>query len=507
MSDESESRYRQIVESLPQLVWTCDSAGAANYMSRQLLAFVGMPEERLLGDQWGEPIHPDDRALAAETWRDAVQRGTEYRAEFRLRRHDGVYRWCEARATPLYDDQGAIVQWFGANTDIHDQREVRDALSAERLRLQKMAAASPQMLHSVMATPDGRVTFPYVSPAVTRLFGLSAEQLAEDGMALVRMYHPDDADAVRMAVEKSARTLSPWRYEWRVVIPGRGEVWIEGHSMPVPGPDGSVTWHGTLNDISERKRAEQEIRRLNQELEARVQERTAELESANRELEAFSYSVSHDLREPLRAMSGFSRALMEDFNDSLPLEAQRYLGAVVGAAARMGQLIDELLSFSRLARTPLKLRPVDTNELVAQCLLELNRGQAEVTVDELFPCQADPALLRQVFVNLLSNAFKYSRHRTPPRVEVGCHRDEQGNAVFYVRDNGTGFDMSYSSKLFGVFQRLHRQEDFEGTGVGLAIVQRIVNRHGGRIWADAAPDQGATFSFTLEMASPTSAGS
>ena len=146
----------------------------------------------------------------------------------------------------------------------------------------------------------------------------------------------------------------------------------------------------------------------------------------------------------------------------------------------------------------MKLRPVDTNDLVAQCLLELSPGQAEVTIGTLFPCQADPGLLRQVFMNLLSNALKYSRQRTPPRIEVGSQRDEQGKAVFFVRDNGTGFDMSYSSKLFGVFQRLHRQEEFEGTGVGLAIVQRILTRHGGRIWADAAPDKGATFSFTLE---------
>ncbi|HYQ02223.1 MAG TPA: PAS domain S-box protein [Polyangiaceae bacterium] len=498
MSGESESRYRQIVESLPQLVWTCDAQGAANYMSRQLLAFLGMPEEALLGDKWGQPIHPDDRAPANEAWRSAVQAGSEYRTEFRLRRHDGVYRWCEARAIPLYDDAGSIVQWFGSNTDIHEQREVREALAAEKLRLEKMAAASPQMLHSVTATQRGQVTFPYVSPSLTRLFGLSSEQLAQDGTPLLRMYHPDDAEGVRLAVEKSARTLSPWRHEWRVVIPGRGEVWIEGHSMPVLGPDGSVTWHGSMNDISERKQAEQEIRRLNQELEQRVQERTAELEAANRELEAFSYSVSHDLREPLRAMSGFSRALMEDFNDGLPPEAQRYLSNVCGAAARMGQLIDELLAFSRLARTPLKLRPVDTKDMVAQCLLELKPGQAQVSTGDLPPSQADPALLRQVFVNLLSNAFKYSRHRTPPQVEIGSYRDEQGKVVFYVRDNGTGFDMSYASKLFGVFQRLHRQEEFEGTGVGLAIVQRIVTRHGGRVWAEAAPDKGATFSFTLE---------
>ena len=498
MTDESDSRYRQIVESLPQLVWTCDAAGASNYTSKQLLAFVGAPDDALLGDHWGEPIHPDDRAAATAAWRNAVQTGQEYRTEFRLRRHDGVYRWCEARAVPLYDQAGAIVQWFGSNTEIHEQREVHEALRAEKLRLEKMAAASPQMLHSVTATPDGRITFPYVSPALTRLFGLSAEQLAEDGMLLIRMYHPDDAEGVRLAVEESTRTFSPWRHEWRIIIPERGEVWVEGHSMPVLGADGSVTWHGSLNDISERKRAEQEILSLNAQLEARVRERTAELESANRELEAFSYSVSHDLREPLRAMNGFSRALTEDFGHSLPAEAQRYLSAVRGAAARMGQLIDDLLAFSRLARLPLKRRTVETKQLVAECLLELTPSKAHVTVGELYPCQADPALLRQVFMNLLSNAFKYSRHREPAVIEVGSLRDDQGNAVFYVRDNGSGFDMSYASKLFGVFQRLHRQEEFEGTGVGLAIVQRIVTRHGGRVWADAALEKGATFSFTLE---------
>ena len=498
MNDENDSRYRQIVESLPQLVWTCDPDGAANYSSKQLLAFVGVPDEALLGDHWGDQIHPDDREAATAAWRNAVKTGQEYRTEFRLRRHDGVYRWCEARAVPLYDNAGELVQWFGSNTEIHEQREVREALREEKLRLEKMAAASPQMLHSVTASPEGRITFPYVSPALTRLFGLTAEQLAEDGMLLIRMYHPDDAEGVRLAVEASTRSFSPWRHEWRVIIPGRGEVWVEGHSMPVLGPDGSVTWHGSLNDISERKRSEQEILRLNAELEARVRERTAELESANRELEAFSYSVSHDLREPLRAMNGFSRALQEDFGDSLPAEARRFLSAVRGAAARMGQLIDDLLAFSRLARQPLKRRTVDTKQLVDECLLELSASTANVTVSELFPCQADPALLRQVFMNLLSNAFKYSRHREPARIEVGSRRDEQGNATFYVRDNGSGFDMNYSSKLFGVFQRLHRQEEFEGTGVGLAIVHRIVTRHGGRIWADAAPEKGATFSFTLE---------
>jgi PAS domain S-box-containing protein len=490
--------YRQIVESLPQLVWSSAPDGAANYASKQLLEFVGVGPERMQGDFWQEQVHPDDREAAAAAWQDAVKTRTEYRVEYRLRRHDGAYRWFEARAVPLYGDDGQVVQWFGANTDIHDQREMREALRAEKLRLEKMAAASPQMLHSVHASSAGQVTFPYVSPAFERTFGLSAEELARDGTLLLRLYHPDDMPGVQSSVDESVRNLTPWRHEWRVNVPGRGELWVEGHSMPVLEPDG-VTWHGSLNDISERKHAEREIRELNLELEKRVSDRTRELEAANQELEAFSYSVSHDLREPLRAINGFSRALEEDFESSLPPEAQRYLGAIRDGALRMGRLIDDLLAFSRLARQPLRRRVVDTQQLVEECLLELDKGSngLEIRFSELRPCEADPALLRQVFVNLLSNAIKYSRGRRPAQVEVGSRLGERGQAIYFVRDNGTGFDMRYASKLFRVFQRLHREEEFEGTGVGLAIVHRIVTRHGGRVWAEAAPAQGATFSFTL----------
>jgi PAS domain S-box-containing protein len=500
MGPESESWYRQIVESLPQLVWTSAADGSTNYASKQLLTYLGAKQEDLQGDGWGNQLHPDDRGPAYAVWRAALAARSEYRTEFRLRRHDGEYRWFEARAIPLYDTEGNIVQWFGANTDIHEQREMREALRFEKLRLEKMAAASPQLLHSVNASPTGHVTFPYVSPSFVRLFGISAERLAVDGFSLLSLYHPDDFGGVQLAVEESARTLSPWRHEWRVCVPGRGEVWVEGHSMPVREPDGGITWHGSLNDISDRKRAEREIKSLNTELEQRVQLRTAELEAANRELEAFSYSVSHDLREPLRAMNGFSRALSEDFGESLPPEAQRYIAAIVAGATRMGRLIDDLLSFSRLARKPLQLRAVDTKALVDECLAELepvHQGGAEITIGVIPPCEADPALLRQVFVNLLSNAFKYSRHRDRPRVEIDCRSGDAGENVYFIRDNGAGFDMQYAGKLFGVFQRLHRQDEFEGTGVGLAIVHRIVTRHHGRVWAEAAPDRGATFSFTL----------
>ncbi len=252
-------------------------------------------------------------------------------------------------------------------------------------------------------------------------------------------------------------------------------------------------------DIAKRKEAEEKVGQLNAELEDRVAKRTAELETANRELEAFSYSISHDLRAPLRAVDGFSQAVMEDYGELLPEGGRNYLQTIRNGAQRMGMLIDDLLAFSRLSRQPVTKQEVNTANLVANVLEELkpqhDGREVEIRIGDLPPCQGDAALLKQVWINLLSNAIKYSRDRKPAIIEIGCKREQEEN-VYFVRDNGAGFDMKYAHKLFGVFQRLHRSEEFEGTGVGLAIVQRIVNRHGGRIWADAAPGKGATFYFT-----------
>jgi len=225
-----------------------------------------------------------------------------------------------------------------------------------------------------------------------------------------------------------------------------------------------------------------------------------QLESANKELEAFSYSVSHDLRAPLRAVDGFSQAVLEDFGPKLPAEGLRQLQVIRESAQRMGQLIDDLLSFSRLSRQPLSMQRVETEALVRAVLADMNTDCAgrkiEISIGTLAPCEGDPTLLKQVWINLLSNALKYTRKREHAVVEIGC-MEKQGEYVYFVRDNGTGFDMQYTHKLFGVFQRLHRAEEFEGTGVGLAIVQRVIHRHGGRVWAEAAMDRGATFYFTL----------
>jgi light-regulated signal transduction histidine kinase (bacteriophytochrome) len=264
-------------------------------------------------------------------------------------------------------------------------------------------------------------------------------------------------------------------------------------------PDGNLL--AMIRDITERKQAQKEIHQLNSELEQRVIERTAQLEAANKELEAFSYSVSHDLRAPLRAVDGFSQAVLEDYGPLLPEACREDLQTIRKGAQKMGQLIDDLLTFSRLSRLPLSKSAVDTGKLVRSVLGELNyiqkNRQIDVSIADLPPCQADPALLKQVWLNLLSNALKYTGKRKEALVEIGCVQ-AKGQNVYFVRDNGTGFDMKYAHKLFGVFQRLHRAEDYEGTGVGLAIVQRIIHRHGGRVWAESTVNGGATFYFTME---------
>lgn len=286
---------------------------------------------------------------------------------------------------------------------------------------------------------------------------------------------------------------------WKGEIKNRAKdgsyYWVDTTIVPFLNEDGKPRQYVAIRaDITERKAAEDKIRELNTELERRVVERTAELE-------AFSYSISHDLRAPLRAMGGFARMVHEDYADKLPPEAAHKLERIHVNAMKMGQLIDGLLNFSQLGRQPLNKCRVSPALIVSRVLEELQMERAgrnvEISTGVLPACQADPTLLQQVYMNLLSNALKYTRQRNPARIDIGS-QNAGGHCTYFIRDNGAGFKMEFAHKLFGVFQRLHSADQFEGTGVGLAIVQRIIQRHGGRVWAEAQPEQGATFYFTLE---------
>jgi len=353
--------------------------------------------------------------------------------------------------------------------------------------------------HAIVAITDPQGKITYVNDKFCAISKYRREELlGQDHRIINSGYHPKEFIRELWATIGRGRV---WHGELKNRAKDGTFYWVDTTIVPFLNDDGRPRQYVAIRaDITERKAAEETVLRLNTELEQRVRERTAQLELTNRELEAFSYSVSHDLRAPLRAIDGFSQAVLEDFGPMLPEEGQRQLQTIRYSAQRMGALIDDLLTFARLNRQDLSKRTIDTTRLVRETLVELgfpwSDRKVEVRVGHLSPGLGDPVLIRQVWINLIANALKYTRRREQATIDIG-EAEIEGRRTFFIRDNGVGFDMKYAKKLFGVFQRLHRIEDYEGTGVGLATVQRIVQRHGGRVWAEAAVDQGATFFFHL----------
>jgi PAS domain S-box-containing protein len=386
---------------------------------------------------------------------------------------------------------------------VHDVTERKRAEAALRQSDARHRAIVDAALDCVITMDgDGRVI--EFNPAAERTFGYRKREVF--GRPLADLIIATDlrrAHRDGLACHHATGELKVLgrRIEMRAVRSDGSEFLVELAMAKIPG-DGEELYTGYLRDITERKQSEDAQRALNTELEQRVSRRTAELQAALDELEAFSYSVSHDLLAPLRSIAGFSQALVEDAGPMLSGENRTHLDRIRTATHRMGQLIDDLLRLSKVSRGEMTREPVNLGELAVRIANELDRRAdghvPAVTIAPALVAMGDPRLLRILLENLLDNAWKFTGRQPNAQVEIGSNDGPDGSTIFYVRDNGVGFDASYAAKLFTPFQRLHAASDFPGTGIGLATVRRIVHRHGGHVWAEGAPGRGACVSFTLE---------
>jgi PAS domain S-box-containing protein len=379
--------------------------------------------------------------------------------------------------------------------EIAERKQAEKALRESEERYRSLVEIAPEAI-----VVHGRGKIIYGNPAARQLYG---GQSLEDfvGKTALDFVHPDYRQIAIERIRKSYEKREPAERteEKHVQLDGQ-VVCVEVTTVPINYDDEPATLL-IITDITDRKRAEDEIRKLNQELEQRVAERTIQLEAANKELEAFAYSISHDLRAPLRHIGGFVEMLKQSTEIVSDEQSRHYIDVISDAVQRMRTMIGDLLSFSRMSRSAMSNARVDLGTLVGDVIqefeIETKNREIEWQISSLPEVNGDRAMLRMVFENLISNVLKFTKSRAPAKIEIGWMPGSDAESVVFIRDNGVGFDMRYADKLFGVFQRLHRTDEFEGTGIGLANVRRIINRHGGRTWAEGEVDQGATFYFSL----------
>jgi PAS domain S-box-containing protein len=476
----SRSQLQAILDNAPAVVFIKGTDGKYIFVNRMFTEVTVKTRKEIEGHTAAE-LFPKQIANAAEEHeRKILETGSPQQFEETVNYPDGP-RTHLAVKFPLRDASGKIYATSGISADISERKRAEE----ERDRFFTLTR---DLL--CIANFDGY--FIRTNPAWEATFGYSNEEMVSQ--PFLDFVHPDDLERTTAEAAKLAAGDETISFENRYRCKDGSYRWLLWNARPIVG---QKRIYCSARDVTERKRNEEEIGKLN----FGIQQRAAQLEVANKELEAFSYSVSHDLRAPLRHIDGFVGLLQKKAGDKLDDSSRRYLEVIAKAAKQMGVLIDDLLVFSRMGRAELSQQKVDMNHLVEEVVntqkADLNGRHVEWKISPLPTLQADPAMLRQVLVNLVSNAVKYTRPRDPAVIEIGCQSESSLEFLLYVRDNGVGFDMQYAGKLFGVFQRLHHADEFEGTGIGLANVRRIIHRHGGRTWAEGQVGQGATFFYTL----------
>lgn len=465
--------------------------GAEKIFAYKAAEMIGQPLDKLLPERFADVHREHIRQFANEP---VAVRDMNRRPGVFGRRKDGSEFFAEARISRMMDE--------GKPTYTVYLRDISERKRTERALLQK-----EQLLTMVGAMAkvggwelDPRTQKVLWNDVVAGIFGMDPKDPINVETGL-RPYQGESRTVIETAIQNAMSYGQPFDLKLEIVTAGGERKWVRAIAQAIKKDGEVVKVWGSVQDITEHIHAEEKIRQLNANLELRILERTTELVSANKELEAFSYSVSHDLRSPLRSIDGFSQALLEDYAEQLDNQGKDYLKRVRAATQRMGELIDDMLKLSRVTRVEMQRKPVDLSTLASEVLAELQNDEPERRVDCCVEpgivAQGDARLLRVALENLLGNAWKFTGKTANAKIEFGSKLSADGTRLFFVRDNGAGFDMTYADKLFGVFQRLHQGNEFPGTGVGLATVQRIVFRHGGQVHGAGVPGQGATFYFSL----------
>ncbi|HXV19279.1 MAG TPA: PAS domain S-box protein, partial [Candidatus Omnitrophota bacterium] len=493
---ESERRYANLIEGAPDPIITLDRLGNLRSMNPAAEKVSGYRAEELVGKYFGSMsiLTTPSFARALKEFALIVVGQERPPLELDFIRKDGTVITMEANPRPI-KHAGKTESVQVIFRDMTERKLSEKALKENEERFRAVSETA----HDAIISADTAGNMIYLNRAAALIFGYKPEEVYGKPISILmpERFREEHQTGFRRYLSTGESRIMGRTVEMAGLRKNAEEFPLEISLASWETQKGRF-FTAVIRDITQKKKQEEQERILKEELERRAQA----LEAANRELEAFSYSVSHDLRAPLRAISGFAAALLEECHDRLSEEGKRFLVLIGQNAKNMGHLIDDLLAFSRMGRKAMDLVRIDMTALARTVSEELRSSASsksvEVQIDPLEPAFGDPAMIHQIFVNLISNAIKFSGKEKSPKIRIQCIRSND-DIVYSVRDNGVGFDMQYSKKLFGVFQRLHSLEEFEGTGVGLAIVQRIVHRHGGRVWAESKPGEGAVFYFTLPV--------
>ena len=492
----NELRYRKLIENSHDGITLLDKELNTIYRSSSAERINGWNNDERAEHKIIDLLHPADREVVTNVLVKVLTNpGMPVVLCYRTLHKKGHYIWVECVFTNMLGDAAikAIVCNF---RDVSERKATEELMQKTNDELMAYKFALDES--AIVAITDNNGIITHVNSNFSKISKFSKDELIGQSHRIINSgYH--DKSFIKNLWETIKRG-EIWKGELKNKAKDGTCYWVDTTIVPFLDENGlPYQYMAIRSDITERKQSEETINLLNESLEKKVVERTLELETANKDLESFSYSVSHDLRTPLRAVNGYSAMIKEGFAGMDDAERNRIIGVIADNAVLMGKLIDDLLAFSRLGRQEIKRNFVNMHTLVEVCVRELSGNDTKTCKINIHPipdCSVDSSMIKQVWMNLIGNAIKYSSKKDCPQIEIGFAPGDD-EEIYFVKDNGAGFDMKYSSKLFNVFQRLHRKDEFEGTGIGLAFTKRIIDRHHGRIWVEAAPNEGATFYFSL----------